>query len=290
MPDWGRGRGVAGANMNASAFRVVRVFRLFRVLRIARLARRMKFMAFVFKVMSQSIGSAAWVSLLLLLFAAIFSVLGMQLFAGLYNSGIDNALGVKELRNNFDGLGMSFISVFQILSGEDWHKIMFHGVRVTGPAAALFFISWVCIGQFILLNIFLAVILQYSDEPSEADVRVASGAQRVSLAVQWIGGHMRGWRHRVLKPMQKKTHANIIMRQIRHQGATSFDDRSKAKRGGTRNKERKSSALSGVCVKRGTVVVPTQASLVAPSLPGTPVVRERSGLVDMVVYEASDEE
>ena len=247
-------------NMNASAFRVVRVFRLFRVLRIARLARRMKFMAFVFKVMAQSIGSAAWVSLLLLLFSLIFSVLGMQLFAGRFNSGVDAALGVVELRNNFDSLLMSFISVFQILSGEDWHRIMYHGVRVTGPAAALFFVAWVCIGQFILLNIFLAVILQYSEEPSEADVRVAGGAKRASLAVQWIGGHMRGWRHKVLKPMQKKIHTDLIMKQI-----------------------------SGARVKRGTVVVPS--SLVAPPLPGTPAPRERTGgLVDMVVYEASDDD
>ena len=92
-------------------------------------------------------GGCSYIAALLLLFCFIYSVLGMQLFGG--SMHIDGVLP----RNNFDTLHWAFISVFQILSGEAWNEIMYIGVNAGGWGTALFFISWVIIGQFILLNV-----------------------------------------------------------------------------------------------------------------------------------------
>lgn len=89
----------------------------------------------------------SYIAALLLLFCFIYSVLGMQLFGG--SMEIDGVLP----RNNFDTLHWAFISVFQILSGEAWNEIMYIGVNAGGWGTALFFISWVIIGQYILLNV-----------------------------------------------------------------------------------------------------------------------------------------
>lgn len=82
-----------------------------------------------------------------MLFCFIYSILGMQLFGGQMGSGDDLP------RNNFDTLHWSFISVFQILSGEAWNEIMYIGVAAGGWGTVVFFISWVIIGQYILLNV-----------------------------------------------------------------------------------------------------------------------------------------
>ena len=89
----------------------------------------------------------SYIAALLMLFCFIYSILGMQLFGGQMGSGDDLP------RNNFDTLHWSFISVFQILSGEAWNEIMYIGVAAGGWGTVVFFISWVIIGQYILLNV-----------------------------------------------------------------------------------------------------------------------------------------
>lgn len=63
---------------------------------------------------------------LLFLFIMIFAMLGMQLFGGNFNfeGGTPPA--------NFDTFGISLLTVFQILTGEDWNEIMYLGIDSQG--------------------------------------------------------------------------------------------------------------------------------------------------------------
>lgn len=84
--------------------------------------------------------------------------------------------GEDELpRNNFDNVHHAFITVFQILAGENWPAVMYDGVRATGWLGVLYFIAWVVLGQFILLNLFLAVLMDNFDKiGKDADGDIAA--------------------------------------------------------------------------------------------------------------------
>uniref|UniRef100_H2YSX2 Voltage-dependent L-type calcium channel subunit alpha n=1 Tax=Ciona savignyi TaxID=51511 RepID=H2YSX2_CIOSA len=106
-----------------------------------------------------SIRSIAGLLLLLFLFIVIFS-LGMQLFGGRFNS---IAEGDTKIRSNFDTFLQALLTVFQILTGEDWNVVMYYGIRAYGGASSIglitsiyFIILFVC-GNYILLNVFLAI-------------------------------------------------------------------------------------------------------------------------------------
>lgn len=49
----------------------------------------------------------------------------------------------------------------QLLTLENWEEIMYSTMRSSGSnSAVLFFVTWVLIGKFTLLNLFLAVIME----------------------------------------------------------------------------------------------------------------------------------
>jgi hypothetical protein len=104
-----------------------------------------------------SIKSILSLLFLLFLFILIFALLGMQIFGGRFN--FDD--GVP--RPNFDSFVSALIAVFQILTCEDWNEVMYVGIQayggIGGPGAlaSLYFIVVVLFGNYILLNVFLAI-------------------------------------------------------------------------------------------------------------------------------------
>merc|ERR1719474_1719059 len=70
----------------------------------------------------------------------------------------------------------SYITVFQILTGEDWNVVMYDGIQAyggiksLGAVAALYFIILFVTGNFILLNVFLAIAVDnLSTDEDEAE-------------------------------------------------------------------------------------------------------------------------
>ncbi|EPQ20349.1 Voltage-dependent L-type calcium channel subunit alpha-1S [Myotis brandtii] len=74
-----------------------------------------------------SIRSIASLLLLLFLFIVIFALLGMQLFGGRYDFE-----DTEVRRSNFDNFPQALISVFQVLTGEDWNSVMYNGIMAYG--------------------------------------------------------------------------------------------------------------------------------------------------------------
>ena len=62
-------------------------------------------------------------------------------------------------QSNFDNLYNAFITVFQLLTVEDWPGVMFDGVAATSFVACLYFISCLVFGQYILCNLFIAILI-----------------------------------------------------------------------------------------------------------------------------------
>ena len=82
------------------------------------------------------------------------------------DSSLDNTthfvalVGESDLaRHHFDDIYMSFITIFQILTGENWNTVMYDGMRSTGTIACIYFVLLVVVGNYVILNLFLAILL-----------------------------------------------------------------------------------------------------------------------------------
>ena len=135
------------------AFRTVRIFRSIRVLRVTRILRSLKFMKYMMRVISESISSIIYISLLLMLFIFIYSLLGMKLFSGQFHT---------DIRQNFDSFHHSIMTVFQILTLESWQLILFQAMLsdVLKLVSLIYLVSWIFLGNYVLLNLFLAILLE----------------------------------------------------------------------------------------------------------------------------------
>lgn len=144
-----------------SAFRTVRIFRTFRVLRVARLLRTLHSMQVIIGVISRSISSFIYIAILLMLFVFIYSLLGSQLFGGQIKNG--------EFRSHFDSFNQSFVTTFQLLTMENWQMVLYELMPIAPVLAPLYLVSWIFIGNFILLNLFLAILLDSFAEEEEEE-------------------------------------------------------------------------------------------------------------------------
>ena len=114
--------------------------------------------------------SIASLLLLLFLFIVIFALLGMQLFGGRFNFPYK-----EKPRSNFDSFVQSLLTVFQILTGEDWNEVMYDGIRSYNGMdngrilVCLYFVFLFIVGNYILLNVFLAIAVDNLAEAEEME-------------------------------------------------------------------------------------------------------------------------
>lgn len=147
-----------------SALRALRVFRAFRAFRVARLFRTMNYMQVIMQKLSESFSNFMYVGLLLLLFIVVFALLGMQLFGGQFD------FPEGRPRSNYDNFHYAFLTTFQLLTEENWFMVLYNGMRTNmGNVAALYFIVWIFLGNFVLLNLFVAVLLDSFSSLSDED-------------------------------------------------------------------------------------------------------------------------
>ena len=123
-------------------------------------------MQIIIGVMQRSVKSFIYIALLLFLFTYIYALLGMCLFGNLHKyevgMGLSNGNNGPVSRGNFDNFHNAFITVFQLLTMENWQYILYDTMyysSIPKPITTLYFISWIFIGNFILLNLFLAILL-----------------------------------------------------------------------------------------------------------------------------------
>ena len=62
----------------------------------------------------------------------------------------------------------SFLCVFEMLTGANWFTLMWNAMKGAGPLVSAYFIFWMLLGNFILLNLFLAILIEnFAAETSE---------------------------------------------------------------------------------------------------------------------------
>ncbi|ERL87185.1 hypothetical protein D910_04585 [Dendroctonus ponderosae] len=142
---------VKGGSFGLSVLRALRLLRIFKVTKYWSSLRNL-----VISLLN-SMRSIISLLFLLFLFILIFALLGMQLFGGQFNfdGGTPPA--------NFNTFPIALLTVFQILTGEDWNEVMYNGINALGGpnsggmVYSLYFIILMLFGNYTLLNVFLAI-------------------------------------------------------------------------------------------------------------------------------------
>ncbi|XP_056645199.1 muscle calcium channel subunit alpha-1 isoform X7 [Diorhabda sublineata] len=136
----------------------ISVLRCVRLLRVFKVTKYWRSLSNLVASLLNSIQSIASLLLLLFLFIVIFALLGMQVFGGRFNKDTE-----EKTRYNFDSFWQSLLTVFQILTGEDWNVVMYEGIQAYGGVespgvlSCIYFIILFICGNYILLNVFLAI-------------------------------------------------------------------------------------------------------------------------------------
>jgi len=151
---------VAGGGQNSG----LSVFRTFRLFRVFKLIRSWNSLRTLMITIINSLAKVSTAAVLLLIVMFIFTLLGMQLFAGLFTE--ENFDGDKP-RAHFDNFWWGFVTVFQVLTGENWNEVLYDGMKVAGFNSVLFFLLLTFIGNYVIFNLFLAILLDQFDQDED---------------------------------------------------------------------------------------------------------------------------
>lgn len=135
------------------------VLRALRVLRVFRLVSAVPQMRVVVESVFRALPGLGAIAAMLVLFFYIFAVMATKLF------GADHP-------DWFGTLGASMFTLFQIMTLEGWADIARETMAVR-PLAWLFFLAFILLATFTVLNLFIAVIVNAMQQQHEA--LVASG-------------------------------------------------------------------------------------------------------------------
>jgi voltage-gated sodium channel len=121
------------------------IARLARLLRVARLVSTIPELRLIVSTLVRSIPSMGHVLLLMGVIFYIYAIAGYHIF---------HEHDPEHWRN----LGISLLTLFRVVTLEDWTDVMYTAMQLS-PWAWMFFVSFVVIGTFVVVNLFIAVVL-----------------------------------------------------------------------------------------------------------------------------------
>jgi len=124
--------------------------RLARLLRVLRLISVIPELRIIVATLVKSIPSMGNIMLLMSIIFYIYGVAGYHLF---------HAHDPEHWRS----LGMSLLTLFRIVTLEDWTDVMYTAMEMH-PFAWVYFVSFVIVGTFVVINLFIAVVINNLDD------------------------------------------------------------------------------------------------------------------------------
>jgi voltage-dependent calcium channel N type alpha-1B len=174
---------VAGSIIDATQLVNVGFLRLFRAARLIKLLRRSVSIRILLFTFVQSIKALPYVMMLMVMLFFIYAIVGMQLFGNIH---LDSNTAI-ERHNNFRTIFQAFMMLFRCSTGEAWPDIMMaciggrqcderaHEINATtglpvdpdkecgSNVSYFYFVSFIFLCSFIMLNIVVAVIMDSFD-------------------------------------------------------------------------------------------------------------------------------
>ncbi|XP_076261229.1 sodium voltage-gated channel paralytic isoform X18 [Rhynchophorus ferrugineus] len=168
------------------------VLRSFRLLRVFKLAKSWPTLNLLISIMGRTMGALGNLTFVLCIIIFIFAVMGMQLFGKNYWDNVDRFPDHQMPRWNFTDFMHSFMIVFRVLCGE-WIESMWDCMHVGDVSCIPFFLATVVIGNLVVLNLFLALLLSnfgsssLSAPTADNDTnKIAEAFDRIGRFINWI--------------------------------------------------------------------------------------------------------
>ncbi|XP_053120394.1 sodium channel protein type 2 subunit alpha-like isoform X2 [Hemicordylus capensis] len=164
------------------------VLRSFRLLRVFKLAKSWPTLNMLIKIIGNSVGALGNLTLVLAIIVFIFAVVGMQLFGNYYK---ECKCKIQEdcsdrLRWHMIDFFHSFLIVFRVLCGE-WIQTMWDCMEVAGQSMCLLvFMLVMVIGNLVVLNLFLALLLSSFSSDNLAAPEEETDINNLQIAVARI--------------------------------------------------------------------------------------------------------
>lgn len=147
------------------------VLRALRVLRILRVVSAVPKLRFMVEALVRSVPGIGSIALLLGLFFYVFAVMATKLYGA-------------SFPHWFGSLGTSFFSLFQVMTLEGWADIA-REVMAERPGAWVFFVLFILLATFTVLNLFIGMIVKaMEDSPSAQEVQRELAAEIRALRAE----------------------------------------------------------------------------------------------------------
>ena len=132
----------------------LRSLRFLRILRSIRLISHSHPLQIILHALIKSISKLAWTGVLLLFIYYIYSILGVNFFG-------------EQFHDWFGTLGRSAYTLFQIMTLESWSMGIARPVIAIYPLAWIYFVSYVILSSFIIMNVVVGIVVQTISECTE---------------------------------------------------------------------------------------------------------------------------
>ncbi|WP_456416918.1 ion transporter [Thiolapillus sp.] len=139
------------------------VARLARLLRVLRLISTIPELRLIVATLMRSIPSMGNIILLMSIIFYIYAIAGFHLFH-------------QHDPQHWGSLGLSLLTLFRVVTLEDWTDVMYTAMEAQ-PWAWAYFVSFVVMGTFVIINLFIAVVINNLEEAKAerlADLRQPS--------------------------------------------------------------------------------------------------------------------
>jgi voltage-gated sodium channel len=137
------------------------VARLVRVLRVLRLVSTVPQLRLIVATLVRSIPSMGHVITLMSIVFYIYAVTGYHLFHNI-------------APEHWGSLGTALLTLFGVVTLEGWVQVM-ETVLKAMPWAWIYFVSFILIGTFVMLNLFIAVVINNLDASKAAELESLEG-------------------------------------------------------------------------------------------------------------------
>lgn len=134
-----------------------------RTIRIMKIMVRHNTLKIVITTILQAFQSMAYIMLLVFMVFYLYAIVGVYL----YKPYTESTLHI-QFRRSFESIGHAFMTLFQLMTLDEWDPINRDLYTVIDPVwSQLYIISWVWLGAFIFRNIFVGVMVNNFDKISE---------------------------------------------------------------------------------------------------------------------------
>ncbi len=132
------------------------ILRALRILRILRLVTKLQRLRHIVESLLKALPSIGWIAMLLIMVFYIYAVMGTQMFG-------------EAFPDDFGHMGLTLYSLFQIMTLESWSEAIGRPVMEAFPYAWLYFVSFILLTAFTVLNLFIGIIVNTMQEKHQEE-------------------------------------------------------------------------------------------------------------------------